>query len=141
MKNSMEIKFKAIAENEAFARNVVASFILPLNPSINELEDITFALIYTDAAGKITNLAEGTLTNLPKLDEYLNGSVGLEGYDNDYNKAPYINFIWPRILLHASIALLLSGIVAVLFYLIWDTDEPQKNKKVTYKKKVIKNKK
>ena len=37
MKNSMEIKFKAIPENEAFARNVVASFILPLNPSINEL--------------------------------------------------------------------------------------------------------
>ena len=29
LKNSMEIKFKAIVENEAFARNVVASFILP----------------------------------------------------------------------------------------------------------------
>ena len=44
MKNSMEIKFKAIAENEAFARNVVASFILPLNPSVNELEDIKTAV-------------------------------------------------------------------------------------------------
>ncbi len=44
MKNSMEIKFKAIAENEAFARNVVASFILPLNPSISELEDIKTAV-------------------------------------------------------------------------------------------------
>ena len=44
MKNSMEIKFKAIAENEAFARNVVASFILPLNPSLNELEDIKTAV-------------------------------------------------------------------------------------------------
>jgi len=44
MKNSMEIKFKAIPENEAFARNVVASFILPLNPSINELEDIKTAV-------------------------------------------------------------------------------------------------
>lgn len=43
-KNSMEIKFKAIVENEAFARNVVASFILPLNPSINELEDIKTAV-------------------------------------------------------------------------------------------------
>lgn len=43
MKNNMEIKFKAIAENEAFARNVVASFILPLNPSLNELEDIKTA--------------------------------------------------------------------------------------------------
>ncbi|MBO5955081.1 MAG: anti-sigma F factor [Clostridia bacterium] len=44
MKNSMEIKFKAVAENEAFARNVVASFILPLNPSVNELEDIKTAV-------------------------------------------------------------------------------------------------
>ena len=44
MKNSMEVKFKAIAENQAFARNVVASFILPLNPSINELEDIKTAV-------------------------------------------------------------------------------------------------
>ena len=44
MKNTVEIKFKAIAENEAFARNVVASFILPLNPSINELEDIKTAV-------------------------------------------------------------------------------------------------
>ena len=42
MKNSMEIKFKAIAENEAFARNVVASFILPLNPSL--IEDIKTAV-------------------------------------------------------------------------------------------------
>ena len=44
MKNSMEVKFKAIPENQAFARNVVASFILPLNPSINELEDIKTAV-------------------------------------------------------------------------------------------------
>lgn len=42
--NSMEIKFKAIPENEAFARNVVASFILPLNPSLNELSDIKTAV-------------------------------------------------------------------------------------------------
>lgn len=44
LKNTMEVKFKAIAENEAFARSVVASFILPLNPSINELEDIKTAV-------------------------------------------------------------------------------------------------
>lgn len=44
MKNVMEIKFKALPENEAFARNVVASFILPLNPDINELSDIKTAV-------------------------------------------------------------------------------------------------
>lgn len=60
----MEIKFSAIAENEAFARNVVASFILPLNPSLNELADIKTAVseavtnvvvhAYPDKAGDIT---------------------------------------------------------------------------------------
>lgn len=64
MKNSMEIKFKAIPENEAFARNVVASFILPLNPSISELEDIKTAVneaitnvivhAYPDKTGEVT---------------------------------------------------------------------------------------
>lgn len=44
MKNVMEIKFKAIPENEAFARSVVANFILPLNPSVSELEDIKTAV-------------------------------------------------------------------------------------------------
>lgn len=62
--NEMEIKFSAIAENEAFARNVVASFILPLNPSLNELADIKTAVseavtnvvvhAYPDKAGDIT---------------------------------------------------------------------------------------
>ena len=64
MKNSMEVKFKAIAENEAFARNVVASFILPLNPSLSELEDIKTAVneavtnvivhAYPDKSGYVT---------------------------------------------------------------------------------------
>ena len=52
MKKVMEIKFKAIAENQPFARSVVASFILPLNPSINELQDIKTAV--TEA---ITNIS------------------------------------------------------------------------------------
>lgn len=44
MKNTVEIKFKAIAENVPFARNALASFILPLNPSIDELQDIKTAV-------------------------------------------------------------------------------------------------
>ena len=64
MKNTVEIKFKAIAENEAFARSALASFILPLNPSINELEDIKTAVneaitnvivhAYPNATGYVT---------------------------------------------------------------------------------------
>jgi len=44
MKNVLEAKFKAIPENEAFARNLVANFILPLNPTIEELSDIKTAV-------------------------------------------------------------------------------------------------
>ena len=44
MINKMSVKFDSVSENEAFARNVVASFILPLNPSLNELEDIKTAV-------------------------------------------------------------------------------------------------
>lgn len=130
------LTYRVLDKNAKNTEEGVYSYLYKVMPfegetndtSFNELEEITFAIIYTDENNKIKNLAEGTLTDLPKLEDYLNGTVGNEGYQADYNKAPYINFIWPRILLHASIALVLSGIVAVLFYLIWDTDEPNKNK-------------
>lgn len=64
MKNSVEVKFKAISENTAFARNLVASFILPLNPSVEEVNDIKTAVseavsnvivhAYPDTTGYIT---------------------------------------------------------------------------------------
>ena len=44
MENYMEVKFKAISINEAFARVCVASFCLGLNPSIDELTDIKTAV-------------------------------------------------------------------------------------------------
>ncbi|MBE5741301.1 MAG: anti-sigma F factor [Clostridiales bacterium] len=86
MKNVMEIKFKAIAENEPFARNVVASFILPLNPSINELEDIKTAVneavtnvivhAYPDKSGYI-NMKITTIDNKVEINISDNG-VGIQ---------------------------------------------------------------
>ena len=68
MKNRMLIKFDSVSENEGFARNVIASFLLPLNPGIGELTDIktavseavTNAIVhgYPDAVGEVTMLAE-----------------------------------------------------------------------------------
>lgn len=64
----MLIKFDSVSENEGFARNVIASFLLPLNPGIGELTDIktavseavTNAIVhgYPDAVGEVTMLAE-----------------------------------------------------------------------------------
>ena len=42
--NYMEIKFKAISENEAFARTCVAAFCLPLQPTLDEINDIKTAV-------------------------------------------------------------------------------------------------
>lgn len=68
MKNRMLIKFDSVSENEGFARNVIASFLLPLNPEIGELTDIktavseavTNAIVhgYPDTVGEVTMLAE-----------------------------------------------------------------------------------
>jgi stage II sporulation protein AB (anti-sigma F factor) len=64
----MLIKFDSVSENEGFARNVIASFLLPLNPGIGELTDIktavseavTNAIVhgYPDTVGEVTMLAE-----------------------------------------------------------------------------------
>ena len=40
----MQLKFLSRSENEVFARNAVAAFALPLNPSLSELSDIKTAV-------------------------------------------------------------------------------------------------
>ena len=44
MINEIKVKFKAIKENESFARTCVASFIANYNPTIEELGDIKTAI-------------------------------------------------------------------------------------------------
>jgi len=38
--NKIELKFSACIENEPFARTAIASFILPLNPNLDELSEV-----------------------------------------------------------------------------------------------------
>lgn len=42
--NFMEVKFKAVSENESFARVCAAAFCLQLNPSLNDITDIKTAV-------------------------------------------------------------------------------------------------
>lgn len=42
--NVCEISFLAVSENEAFARMVAAAFVMPVNPTIEELSDIKTAV-------------------------------------------------------------------------------------------------
>ena len=68
MKNKMVVKFDSLSENECFARNVIASFLMPLNPSISVLSDIKTAVSeavtnsivhgYPEKKGEVTMTAE-----------------------------------------------------------------------------------
>ena len=40
MKNEMELIFDAVSTNESFARMAVAAFIMPMNPTLEELADV-----------------------------------------------------------------------------------------------------
>ncbi len=42
--NEMKLYIPARSENEVFARNVVAAFALPLNPTLSELSDVKTAV-------------------------------------------------------------------------------------------------
>lgn len=91
MNNKMIIKFHSISQNEAFARNVIASFILPLNPSVGELSDIktavseavTNAIVhgYPDTVGEVTVFAEITDNDVHIV--VSDSGIGIE----DVNKA------------------------------------------------------
>ena len=68
MKNKMVVKFDSLSENECFARNVIATFLMPLNPSIGVLSDIKTAVSeavtnsivhgYPEKKGEVTMSAE-----------------------------------------------------------------------------------
>ena len=42
--NEMTMRFLSRSENEVFARNAVAAFALPLNPTLDELSDVKTAV-------------------------------------------------------------------------------------------------
>jgi stage II sporulation protein AB (anti-sigma F factor) len=42
--NQMQLKFLSHSQNEEFARNAVAAFALPLNPTLSELSDVKTAV-------------------------------------------------------------------------------------------------
>ena len=44
MQNKMNLSFISISQNEAFARNVIASFMLSLNPTLTEINDVKTAV-------------------------------------------------------------------------------------------------
>ena len=71
MKNKMVVKFDSLSENECFARNVIASFLMPLNPSIGVLSDIKTAVSEAVTNAIVHGYPEkkGEVTMSPEIDE------------------------------------------------------------------------
>ena len=44
MKNTVKFEFLSLSENEALARSVAAAFIMPLDPTLEELADVRTAV-------------------------------------------------------------------------------------------------
>ena len=55
--NRMQLRFLSRSENEVFARNVVAAFALPLNPTLSELSDVKTAVSSTPIPTKSSGSA------------------------------------------------------------------------------------
>lgn len=91
MLNKMKLSFSSISENEAFARNVIASFMLSINPTLSQInevktavsEAVTNAIVhgYPDSVGEIVMEAELD-------DDFLHISIKDSGVGiEDLNKA------------------------------------------------------
>lgn len=65
IRNEMQMTFDAISENEAFARLAVSAFVMPLNPTMEEISDIKTAV-----SEAVTNAV-------------------IHGYDEDYMQENY----------------------------------------------------
>ncbi len=118
-----------------------------------ELEETTFSIFYSgtnslsDAltngtTDEIKEIVRGTYVNPYKNAEDFN-ELALEddsdiklGYSKNLYKAGYFKFIIGRIVIEGLVTLVISGVLAILFYLIWqdDEDEPKVRVKIAKKK-------
>ena len=86
MKKTIRVEMDAISENEGFARTIIAAFLLKLDPTLEELNDVktavseavTNAIVhgYEEKGGII--LLEATLENQRLSVEIKDNGVGIE---------------------------------------------------------------
>ena len=114
------------------------------NPiAFNQLVSCSFAIIETTSADEVTVLFTGTLDNIKrtaeaasKEDTILKG-YGSTAFDelSSLENAGYFKFVFPTLLWQCGLALLISGFVAVFFYLTWTYEEDAKTPKKLKKNK------
>lgn len=96
----------------------------------DDLDSATFCIyLLNDGQSSHTTLVEGTVANILSLDD-LNENTFEKGYNNALHTVPsFLKYTWTTVILFTGIALILSTVLATLFYMIWiDEKQPTKNK-------------
>jgi hypothetical protein len=118
-----------------------------------ELESCTFSIFYSGSTdlysalsadtgiSDMKELVRGTFVNsyddVAAFNTAVNTNGIKTGYQKDLYKAGYGKFIFLRIFIEALITFVISGLLAFLFYLIWQDDSETDSKEI----KIIKKKK
>ncbi len=148
---------------DEFDTNFGSSVEIPDTPSNDEFyNDETVKTGYTiavvnmyddySATRKIRNLYTMTIDDVYSGEDFEALENVKNGYRGDFTNAgySYIGYIWPTLLWQGALTLVVTGILGVLFYLIWQADPEEteqqkniknlrKNKKETKKKAAKKN--
>lgn len=80
-KNKIQLKILSISENEALARNVIACFLLQLNPSISQLSDVKTA-VSEAVTNSIVHGYENTIGEIEIDAEIIDKEIHIKISDN-----------------------------------------------------------
>lgn len=96
---------------------------LPFNKGVYEDGEATFSIVSCND-NTYTEIVRGTFTGLNDLEkvDYTEGANN-DVLNNKALKSEYGHFIWKRVLLHGVIAFVITLIIAVLFYMIWQDNK------------------
>ena len=115
-----------------------------------ELESSTFSIFHSGSYGLTDAISNGTTDELEEIvrgtyvnpyedAEDFNSKVGdgvvFDGADGSLYKVGYGKFMFWRLVIEGAVTLLVSGILAILYYLIWQDEEVEKTTKAPKKLK------
>ena len=112
-------------------------------------EGYTLALVNYYSSGTHSNsvkvISKFTINNVYEAEDFEALSEVSEGYASDYSKAgfSYFKFVFPTLLWQGALTLLVTGVLGVLFYAIWqveevETEQQKRIKQLQANKKQIK---
>lgn len=115
-----------------------------------ELESSTFSIFHSGSYGLTDAISNGTTDELEEIvrgtyvnpyedAEDFNSKVGdgvvFDGADGSLYKVGYGKFMFWRLVIEGAVTFLVSGVLAILYYLIWQDEEEEKTTKAPKKLK------